>query len=462
VLDRLFHFIESERLFTKDDQVLVGLSGGPDSTCLLHALVTLGFKCVAAHLHHGQRPEAEQEVKFCQRLAVSLGVPFMSGRADVPLIAKELRVGLEEAGREARYDFFERAASQTGCNRIAVAHTIDDQLETVLLNLTRGTGMTGLRGIPVRRDDIVRPMLAVSKLEALAYCEHRELSFLTDPANADIVFSRARIRHRVTPELRRINPAVAQAVHRMTKIVGEEDDFLNGMAAAALEQSEHVGNPGLAFLTRHLELILHRDIISTLPPVLFKRAVQLASKTLGSPLDYKLLSQFASQIATTEKGALTSPGGIVHMDWNSKYIGLRRSEPLPPFRETFEFPGSVESDRLGWNLTGRIQRYSPEPNTRRSRNIQISLKKIRRPLYFRSSLPGDRMQPIGFIGHRKLSDLCAESGLSIEARRRLPIVCDFLGPFWAPGVCMDSRTNPDPDESEVLALHFASTEAIQP
>jgi tRNA(Ile)-lysidine synthase len=454
MVERVSHFIRSEDLIGERAHVLVGLSGGPDSTCLLHVLVNLGFRCTAATLHHSQRPEADDEIERCRAFATSLQVPFVSAKANVPQMAEEQGMGLEEAGRKARYAFFEQAAIQTGCDLIATAHTLDDHLETVLLNLARGTGMSGLLGIPIRRDNIVRPVLCLKRADTHEYCHQHGLLTAHDPANDDIQFSRARVRHRVVPELTAINSSVLRSAFRMSRILREEDMFLNGMAAAALEQSEFVKNRDLAFLTQDCELILSRPKITSLPPVLFKRAMILGVKALGSSLESKQLEAIVKGIGAQESGSVTAPDGNVTLTWSKNSVVLQRIEQAEPFREILEYPGTVESPQFGWQLSASIASTAPANSARRTLNATIPFDCLRRPLVFRNVLRAERMQPLGFYGKRKVSDLMSEAGVSKLARARLPVVCDVGGPLWIPGVCLDQRAAPAERIGPALALRF--------
>ncbi|MBI3722239.1 MAG: tRNA lysidine(34) synthetase TilS, partial [Fimbriimonas ginsengisoli] len=215
MLERFQAHLARTQLIPEGVRVLVGYSGGPDSTCLLHLMHRSGIPLVAAHLHHGQRPEAEDELERCKGLAEGLSVSFAAGRADVPLLSKESGMGMEEAGRQARYHFFSRAAAQFDCGLIATAHTRTDLVETMLLNATRGCGLTGLAGIPERRNNIVRPLLPFSRDETVAYCVEHGLWTHDDPANTDLSLARARVRHRVLGDLRSINPRVEEALFRL-------------------------------------------------------------------------------------------------------------------------------------------------------------------------------------------------------------------------------------------------------
>jgi len=460
MLDAFRRHLETSRLIPEGARVLVGYSGGADSTCLLHLLFRAGVDIIAGHLHHGQRPEAEKEFKLCEAFCAEIGVPFASGRADVPKMAVDLKIGLEEAGREARYSFFRQAAFRLSCDLVATAHTRTDLVETMLFNLSRGCGLSGLAGIPEKRENIVRPLLPFSRLETRAYCEEHGLWYHDDPANEDLSFSRARVRMRVLPELRAINSAADENLARLAQIAEEEDGFLNGMAAAALEQSEVPLNGDLAFLTKDCELALSRAKLESLPRVLFKRAVRLAVEALGGELNYDQTELAANAIPSEAKGAVTAEGGEVVLEWNSEAVVVRQLTPAAPFRYGLTIPGETVSDEFGWAFTAFENEPGPELPKRQALQVELAQNKLKGQLYFRTLKDGDRMQPLGFEGHRKLSDLISEAGLTLAARQRLPIVCDLVGPIWAPNICLDERVRTDSETRRVIVLRFGAEVAL--
>lgn len=431
----------------------MGYSGGPDSTCLVHLLHRGGFDIVAAHLHHGQREEAEMEMRLCEAFCQALDIPFVSGKADVPQMSREMKIGLEEAGRNARYEFFRQAKMRLSCDLIATAHTLDDHVETVLLNLTRGTGLAGLSGISALRGDIVRPLLAFSREDTRAYCEQEGLWTHDDPANRDISFSRARIRHRVLPQLRSINPSVNEAIGRLASIAEEEDRMMDGMAASALERSESRVNGDLEFLTRDCEAFFDRQLLMHLPPVLLRRAVRLAMRAVGGALDFDQASQVVERLATDERGSVTAEGGEVVLEWDLETITVRQLKPSEPFRYNVTYPGETISDEFSW-LIRAIPGQSVPDQVRASLEVSIDSKRISGQLYFRTVKPGDMIQPLGFEGTRKVADLLSEAHLSQAARRRLPIICDMIGPIWVPGVCLSERVRSTAGTVEAISLYF--------
>ena len=448
MLEKLRRHLDETALIPKGVRVLVGHSGGADSTCLLTLLAEIGVDMVAAHLHHGQRVEADREQGLCEAYAESLGVPFATGRADVPRLARDRGMSLEEAGREARYGFYAQAAARLECSLVATGHTRDDHVETVLFRIARGTGIAGLAGIPARRGEIVRPLLPFSRAETRHFCEERGLWFHDDPANDDEANARVRVRKSILPAMRTINPEADAAIARLARIADEEDRFLDGAAAAALERAEVPLNGDLGFLTHDVEAAFDRRTLDHLPAVLLRRAVRLAARALGADLDFEA----ASAVMRGERGSVTAEGGEVALEWDAARLHGRALRPTVPFRYPLTLPGETESDEFGWRLVAYPLDAPTSPPVRASLANEVDRSVVRGGLHFRGALPGDTMRPLGFEGTRKLSDLLSEAGLTPAARARLPIVCDLVGPLWAPGVCLDERARPKGGAAVALRL----------
>ena len=439
MVERFRRHLKETGLIPDGSTVLLGYSGGADSTCLLHLMSEAGTDVIAAHLHHGQRKEGDEELEKCSAFSEKLGVPFMSGNADVPGIAQAAKIGLEEAGRNARYEFFERCRHQTGADLIATAHTQDDHIETVILNLTRGTGLHGLAGMQQRRGHIVRPLLAFTRVEARMYCKDNGLWFHDDPANDDLSYSRVKVRLSVVPVLETINPAVRDAIERLASIADSEDRFLDGMAAAALEKAELPLNGDLKFVSQDCEAAFGRSALLDLPRVLLGRAVRLASGAIGQALDYDQTNSVVDGLASKPNGSVTAEGGQVVVEWDKAKVLFRTLDVDAPYKFPLTLPGETVSDEFGWKLiaesTGQTD-YRREP---RSLDVVIDSGAVKGSLFFRSYEKGDTIQPLGLDGRKKLAELFGELGLTQAARRRLPIVCDEVGPVWIPGGCIADR-----------------------
>jgi tRNA(Ile)-lysidine synthase len=241
VLEKLVSILVEKCQLDPGKPVLAGVSGGPDSLCMLYTLRQLGYPVIVAHLDHCMRPESGQEALKLHQLAESWGLGFLLGQDDVPNYAASLGLSLEEAARERRYRFLFAQAAQHQVQAVAVGHTADDQVETVLMHLLRGSGLTGLRGMSFRSlpnpwsDSIplIRPLLGVWREEILTYAEQHNLQPSQDESNLDTRFYRNRLRHELIPELEQINPGVKRRLWQMADILSEDDDILAGVEQAA-------------------------------------------------------------------------------------------------------------------------------------------------------------------------------------------------------------------------------------
>lgn len=221
-MDRILSFSQREGLLPDGGLIVCALSGGRDSVALLHFLKDHGFAVAAAHFDHRLRPDSGKDAEFCRGLCERWDIPFYQGEGDVAAMAGNT----EANARTARYAFLEETAERTGAAVIATAHNADDNLETILLHLTRGCGLNGLTGIRSRRGRVVRPMLQVPRAVIDGYVEKHGLPFVEDSTNADTAFARNRIRHQVMPVLRSINPRVAEVSSFMAETLREDLRFL--------------------------------------------------------------------------------------------------------------------------------------------------------------------------------------------------------------------------------------------
>jgi len=257
--------------------LVVGLSGGADSVALLDALASLrrrrGFRVVAAHLDHGLREGSADDAAFCAELCQRLDVPLRAGRADVRARAARERGGLEQAARRERYAFLRRVEEEEAAVAVVVAHTRDDQAETLLLRLLRGAGATGLAGMRPRSGDVVRPLLAVSRQEVLAHLRERGLAWREDPSNADLAHRRNRVRHELIPYLEeRFNPGIRAALGRTASVLADEAVYIRSEAEALLARIVRAEGGAL---------LLRRAPLAEAPPAVARTAIRLALLRAG-------------------------------------------------------------------------------------------------------------------------------------------------------------------------------------
>lgn len=437
MIRRVSKFIEENRLLTSGQTVFVGFSGGPDSTALLHILKELGYFVIAAHVNHGQRTEADEHELRCKEIADRFGVGWVAAKYDVPGMAREHRIGLEEAGRKARYDFFRQLHIERG-HPTATAHTLDDGVETMILNLARGTGLKGLSGIPLRREDfIIRPLLEVRRTETEAYCQRIGITPLRDPTNEDKRFARARLRE-FMPAFESLHPGAILNASRSAKIFLEADEFLVSVAAKAMHECEVARDDPLAFLVNGFEVALDADRMRHLPKAVVNRGVRLIADALGSKLTFDQVEIIHQLARHGQKGCVTSEGGCMTVEVRGDRLCFRRHAPRISGRIPIEIPGEVNEPALGFRFAVCVTEEPPE-RPLRSLSVVVDADALVGGLHVRALEPGDRIHPFNGPKEKKIAELLTDRKVSAFVRSRLPIVCDAAGPVWVPSVCIADR-----------------------
>ena len=418
-------------LLTGVRSVLVACSGGSDSVALLHLLWVmreeLDLRLGVAHLHHGMRgAEADADADYVAALAERLGLPLMNERTDVPALARRTRQSPEAAARQARYDFLERAAQEGGWERVALGHTASDRAESVLLNLLRGSGLHGLRGMPAARGRFVRPLLLAWRAETEAYCEHLALQPRVDRSNLDPTqATRNRVRLELFPLLRdQYNPSVDEALVRLAQAVEEELDWTEPPAQALAERALRRTEEGVA---------VDLPALAEAPPGLRYRLWRIAwTQVTGeswdlSAADYHALDRLALCSQTGRRLAL--PRDICAQKGYNKVSlfparrGSARVEPLES--RLLPLPGRLVLPEIGRAIQVRLLARRPaELGQARGCQVVLDAARVAVPLRVRAWQPGDRLVPLGMTGHRKVQDLFTDHKVPADQRRQVPIIAD--------------------------------------
>jgi len=371
MLRSLEHFIREQDLLPPGCAVLCAVSGGADSICLLHALYRLrpklGFSLAAAHFDHRLRGAesdrdaafVEQFVRLCcgeQRLPdgrVLPAVQLWSGSGDVAAQSRLRGTGLEETGRDMRYAFFRQAAREAGCNRIATAHNANDNAETILFDLARGTGLRGLGGIPPRRGEIVRPLLTTTRQEIEAYLAHYCLPHMEDSSNASDRYARNRIRHQVLPVLEEIAPGFSSRIAGTAALLRADEALLTGMAQELADRAVP-WNSGLS---------IDAALLAAAPDPIASRAVRLL---LGQLWEGDQNCGMAHLDAVLSLCRGDSPSAQVHLPHGSvaqrcydRLLLVPRQGPVPLEEGPLPLPGQTDSGP--WRISAAAELYQGQP-----------------------------------------------------------------------------------------------------
>lgn len=235
--EKVENIINKHNLIEEGEKVVVGVSGGPDSMCLLNILYNLKKDIIVCHVNHMIRENAILDEQYVENYCIKKGIPVFIERIPVLDKAKQEKIGTEEAGRVARYEFFEKIAKQEGSNKIATAHNANDNAETVIMNIIRGTSINGLKGIEEKRGKLIRPLVTISREEIEEYCRDEKLNPRQDETNQNLIYTRNKIRNQVIPYIKKeFNPNIIQTINRMSFLAAEESNYLQEESKSAYKQ----------------------------------------------------------------------------------------------------------------------------------------------------------------------------------------------------------------------------------
>ncbi len=437
--------------------VLLGVSGGPDSFCMLHILWRLGWQPVVAHLDHQLRPDSSLEAEMVAGIAGDLGVPFILGRENVQEFAENMGFSIEEAARWVRYRFLFAEAEKLQAQAVAVAHSADDQVETVMMHLLRGSGMAGLSGMSYRALPstwsghlaLVRPLLGTWRVEIDEYLHANRLTPVLDPSNTDVRYYRNYLRHEVLPYLEERHPHFRQRVWNMADILREEQAVLEDLAAQTWAKCRKLEGKGFVVLDRTcfnslmvgLRRSLVRRSIAQLRPGLRDvefSMVQSALEFAQSPSQTLQRDLAAGLRIFVEKDELWLAA------WEAELPAMTGAgdcwpQVLTRALQELIVPGIVYLND-GWQLSLESLPPSDLGSTEFCAEADpytawIDAETLLEPLQLRCRRPGERFQPLGMVGKSlKLSDFMINQKLPRRARPRWPLVVSGERLVWVPGL----------------------------
>lgn len=481
MLEKVRLFAIRHCLFSSGEKVIVGVSGGPDSLCLLHVLDRLkgewDLKLHVAHLNHKIRGiEADEDAAFVEKVAREWGIPFTIEARDVPALAREKGMSLEEAARYARYKFLAEVALKEGAKTIAVGHNADDQVETVVMHWVRGSGLAGLRGMLPRSRLVVggeeydlwlvRPLLDVTRAEIEAYCCEHGLTPRFDLSNLDTTYFRNRLRHELIPYLETFNPRFRELVRRSAQLFADDYDFLHQQVKAlwkeVVEREEEKG------------IIFSFPLWKSLHPAMQRGTLREAVRRMRRGLrDIGWVHIEEARKALMEGRAgikITLPQGLVLVTGYRTFFigeeGFVPSEDLPllPSTEGLEeialkVPGETLIPQTGWKVKVSLSPLSQlPPDWERNPDpwrAFLDWGKVSGPIRLRPRRPGDRFRPIGLKGGSKsLHEFMIDEKIPQYLRDRWPLLVDSEKILWVVGYHISEEAAITPETAEALIVRF--------
>lgn len=404
MIGRIRKYIEEEKLLPPGGRLILGLSGGADSVVLLHILKLLGYDCLAAHCNfHLRGEESQRDQKFVEDLTLKWNIPLSVTHSDTRAIAKERAVSIEMAARDIRYQWFEQLREKFRADAIAVAHHRDDSVETLLLNLIRGTGIRGVTGIRPRNGFVVRPMLCLSRNEVLDFAEKEKIPYVTDSSNLQDEFTRNKIRLHLLPLLESINPSARESIGLTAKNLAEVEKIYE---TAIREGREKVFNR-------------ERQSIDIEALRAFPSPESLLFEILREyRFGKEVVREVAAALDSISGKEFYSPGYRLVKDRNFLFlIERQRAETIEP---EYSLPGDLDRIDFPLRLEMKFQDNEPGFPIEKSRDVAfLDRDKLHFPLTLRRWRHGDRFVPFGMAGSQKLSDFFNNAKFTLPEKEKV-------------------------------------------
>jgi len=483
------YLIQQHSLILPGQVVVVGVSGGADSVCLLHILAKwqneLGIELHIAHLNHQLRgAESEADARYVASLAGRFGIPVTVGERDVAAYKAERGCSMEEAARELRYDFLTQVAIDTGASRVVVGHTRDDQVETVLMHILRGAGTSGLRGLepcsPVPfcyskskakelRLLVIRPLLNITRDETVNYCREHQLEPRMDSSNLSLSLFRNRIRMELLPLLRKYNPRIDETLLRMSGIAGDDACFVEQQALQLWDR-----------VARQKDNVIYLDKkkTSALPVALQRQLVRLAvDRVLGDTRDIEAIHIEAIKdllIKPVGKRISLPHGLICCAEYDEVLLALSLSSPCPFPPLQGESPLRVPGETIlpGWRVIASVVERQAERTENFAQDNQLEespgaggrlhealsahldLHRAGTELFVRRRQQGDRFQPLGMDMTKELKHFMVDARIPLSWRDYIPLVCSTEQILWVVGWRIDDKVKVTESTRTIIRLEF--------
>ncbi len=489
VFQHVQRIIQRYQLISPGDAVLLGVSGGPDSLCLLHLLNALapelGVRLHVAHLHHGLRAEeADADAAFVAALAAAWGLPCTVGRTDVAALAAQTGATLEEAAREARYTFLGRLAAEIDACAVAVGHNSDDQAETVLMHFLRGSGLAGLRGMqprsafplsPLPIDNcqltidnllLIRPLLFVPRADILAYCAQHNLQPRYDRSNEDTTFFRNRLRHELLPLLETYNPQMRRILARTAAVLADDYELLRSdLLAVWPDVMQHERDGRLVF-----GLAAWRSLPAALQRAVLRQAIQRLRASLRN-VNYVHVDNAYWLLHEGQAGdRMTLPAGLeLVMGYDCFAVGDEGVDlpvnDLPQMDvEWLPLPAPGAFELAGWQIETTLLAAAALPPGWQANDdpwqAWLDADVLGAEPALRTRRDGDRFQPLGMAGRSKLlAELFTNAKIPAPARDRWPLLVSSAGDIaWVCGLRADQRACITPATQQVMHIRLYTTD----
>jgi len=454
---------EIKKYVNKNDTIVIGVSGGPDSMALFNLLNSIAqkysLKLIAAHFNHMLRgAESTRDMEFVKKEAQKAGVEFVLREKDINALNKKTGFGTEKTAREERYRFFIETAVKYKAGKIALAHNMDDNAETILFRVIKGTGTKGLCGIPAARklNDsefgintgkdiiIIRPLLGFSKKQIISLLKEKKQRYITDSSNRESVYQRNIIRNKLIPLIEKeMNPKIKESLVRNTEIAAAEEDFMRDEARRYIRGNVEIKGFG-AFFSRDSFIMLHPALRQRVIMALLQEVLQSKRK-----VDYALVAEADGAILHNKRISLPSDFILKPDNGEIHIFKGKNDKPISEEDVSIAKPGKKTAFG-GFVFETKIVKNEPGLDFKEQYKAYLDLSKINFPLTIRRRRAGDRFLPFGMNSQVKIKDFV----ISQKIKNEIILVCDKKQILWVAGIRADERAKVDEKSKKLLQIQF--------
>ena len=459
MLEKFLETIDKNQLIEKGQGIVLGISGGPDSTSMLHLFWRIRevfqLQLYAVHLNHQFRgEEAEKDATYVDSLCKELEVPCYLFSENIEAYSKKKGISFEEGGRERRYQLFEQVLSENQAHRIAVAQNLDDQAETVLMRLMRGAGVEGLGAMNYKRGEhIIRPLLNSSRQEIEDYCQRYRLNPVMDQTNLQPVYTRNRIRLELIPYIEKhFNPGIKETLSRTARLMREDTDFMLSISKeifkrVAVKEGDEVNVDIEALQENHVAVqkrVLREAILQ-----LDRNLKNIGASHIDQLMDLMERGQAGS--------CLDLPNEVnVLKDYNRIcFRNKKNNKFVNSFEYSLKIGENTEIGELGIIFSAKELSKNHKNFSKEVPTIQyFDLDKIQEGMIIRNRRQGDKFSPLGIKGTKKIKEFMIDEKISREKRDQIPLICDQAGIMWVVGYRMSEKYKIDKNTKRILQISY--------
>ncbi|MHA0857626.1 tRNA lysidine(34) synthetase TilS [Paenibacillus sp. CMAA1364] len=472
MVEHVLKLAKEHSLWNSDDTIIVAVSGGPDSVALLHIMHEISQKhtplnLICAHVNHGFRVESDLEAIMVQEMADRIAVPFVMESIDVPAYMEESGKGTQEAARDKRYEYLAKIAKKYGAQAIALGHHADDQAETVLLHLLRGSGPSGLSGMKYKRTinnmELIRPLLRIYKTDLIVLCEEEDYSYAVDQSNLQTKYRRNEIRLDILPYLGKYNGQISQSLNQLASMMVVEDDYLE-LAAEQMFRELVRMNGGILTLEASAFVRVH--------VALQRRLIKLILNYMSidsEVIDYNKIESLREGIMSNHSTTwIRHLGGGTECIREYDAITFQPVTHMERLSYTYELSTAVPEHMV--KEIGKVLRMSIEPkhtmlwsrSTLGEDQAIFDVDQLIFPLYLRSRRDGDTIRVMGLNGSKKVKDIFINDKIPPSVRSKIPMIVDANNNIiWIPGIRRSEHAPIEQQTTSILHLSLEDTKTLE-